>query len=353
MKHLYSFRNALLGLIVLGMPGIQPLLGQSTAFGVDGHNFPTINLVSLPIPAATPVTTIGQTAANGTGGDFGPNGVFYTTQDFSLATVDISSGASTVIAPISGILPGEIISGMGYDASTGTMYLAATTLATSSLYTLNLSTGVLTVVGLISNAPQLLGIAVDCNGDMYGFDVAADNLISIDPATGAGTVVGPLGIDVGLVAQDADFDPVSGILYWTTFNNGSGELRSVNTSSGSSTLITTFSNDLTSFAIQGDCPPSGLEQGSTGAPAGYRLSQNYPNPFNPVTTIAFSIPKSGTVSLKVYDLRGREIAVLLNQALSAGNYEYQWDAAEFPSGTYFYRIEAGRFSETRKLTLLK
>jgi hypothetical protein len=83
------------------------------------------------------------------------------------------------------------------------------------------------------------------------------------------------------------------------------------------------------------------------------LLQNYPNPFNPSTTISFSLPKRSFVSLKIYDLIGREIATIVSEELSAGNYSRQWTAESFTSGVYFYRLEAGSFIETKKLILLR
>jgi len=94
----------------------------------------------------------------------------------------------------------------------------------------------------------------------------------------------------------------------------------------------------------------------------FSLSQNYPNPFNPVTKIKYSIPQSpplggdgrgGLVTLKVYDILGREIATLVNEEKPAGNYEVEFNAATLPSGIYFYRLKAGQYSETKKMILLK
>lgn len=88
-------------------------------------------------------------------------------------------------------------------------------------------------------------------------------------------------------------------------------------------------------------------------PEQIELLQNYPNPFNPVTNISLSIPQRSFVSVKVYDLLGREVSVIVSQELSAGNYTRQWNAGGFPSGVYFYRLQAGSFVETKKLLLLK
>jgi len=88
-------------------------------------------------------------------------------------------------------------------------------------------------------------------------------------------------------------------------------------------------------------------------PSGYVLEQNYPNPFNPSTTIRYAIPQSAQVSLKVYDVLGREVATLVNARQSAGVYVANFDATALPSGMYFYRLQAGSFSETRKMMLIK
>jgi hypothetical protein len=88
-------------------------------------------------------------------------------------------------------------------------------------------------------------------------------------------------------------------------------------------------------------------------PKTYYLLQNYPNPFNPETTIEISIPKSEFVTLKVYNILGQEVSTLVSDKLNPGNYKYTWDASEYSSGVYFYKIEAGAFIQTKKLIFLK
>jgi len=85
----------------------------------------------------------------------------------------------------------------------------------------------------------------------------------------------------------------------------------------------------------------------------FSLDQNYPNPFNPSTTVPFYLPSRSFVSLKIFDLLGKEISTLVSEELSAGNYSRQWNAESFPSGVYFYRLQAGSFTETKKLLLLR
>jgi photosystem II stability/assembly factor-like uncharacterized protein len=88
-------------------------------------------------------------------------------------------------------------------------------------------------------------------------------------------------------------------------------------------------------------------------PGEFSLSQNYPNPFNPETNIKYLITKSGFVSIKIFDILGEEIAVIVNEQKVPGTYEVNWNAKEYPSGIYFYRIESGDFAETKKMVLIK
>jgi endoglucanase len=88
-------------------------------------------------------------------------------------------------------------------------------------------------------------------------------------------------------------------------------------------------------------------------PAEFALRQNYPNPFNPATTIAYAVPNDGPVTLKVHDMLGREISVLVNERKDAGVHEVTFDASNLPSGVYFYRLQAGSHVETRRLCLLR
>jgi len=85
----------------------------------------------------------------------------------------------------------------------------------------------------------------------------------------------------------------------------------------------------------------------------YELSQNYPNPFNPTTSINYSIPKSGLVTLKVFDILGKEVAIIVNEFKNAGNHDVNFNASSLSSGVYFYRIESGNFIDTKKMFLLK
>ncbi|HKK20179.1 MAG TPA: T9SS type A sorting domain-containing protein, partial [candidate division Zixibacteria bacterium] len=95
------------------------------------------------------------------------------------------------------------------------------------------------------------------------------------------------------------------------------------------------------------------EQHSDLLPAQFELSQNYPNPFNPTTLFSFSVPTASHVVLDVYNVAGQRVATLADDYYKAGMYSVSWDAAEFASGVYFYKMDAGKYSEVKKMVLLK
>ncbi len=96
---------------------------------------------------------------------------------------------------------------------------------------------------------------------------------------------------------------------------------------------------------------TGVPKGQT--PSGFSLSQNYPNPFNPSTTIRFSVPQKGMVSLTVFNLLGQEVKTLISEEKGQGSYEAIFNASNLPSGTYFYKLQVGASVEVKKMLLLK
>jgi hypothetical protein len=102
----------------------------------------------------------------------------------------------------------------------------------------------------------------------------------------------------------------------------------------------------------------GIEYVNSSVPKEFSLSQNYPNPYNPTTTIRFAIPSNvkremSNVKIIIYDALGREIQTIVNEQLSPGTYEVEWNAAVYSSGVYFYTIKAGKFTQTLKMVLIK
>jgi hypothetical protein len=98
---------------------------------------------------------------------------------------------------------------------------------------------------------------------------------------------------------------------------------------------------------------TGVADQSNEIPSGFVLEQNYPNPFNPSTTIKYSTPFSEFITVKVYDVLGREVATLINEEKSAGSYEVNFNASQLSSGIYFYKLTTGNFVETKKMILMK
>ncbi len=90
-----------------------------------------------------------------------------------------------------------------------------------------------------------------------------------------------------------------------------------------------------------------------GVPSKFDLSQNYPNPFNPSTSINYELPAANFVSLKIYDMTGREVMQLVNETKEAGYYSVNFNASGLSSGMYFYRIQAGDFAGVKKMMLVK
>jgi hypothetical protein len=97
----------------------------------------------------------------------------------------------------------------------------------------------------------------------------------------------------------------------------------------------------------------GINPNNTTVPVEFVLEQNYPNPFNPLTVINYSVPKSAFVTIKIYDLLGREVKTLVNHQHKKGNYTETFDGSLLASGIYYYTMTADEFSQTKKMVLVK
>ena len=135
-------------------------------------------------------------------------------------------------------------------------------------------------------------------------------------------------------------------MFALTFTRGMG-LSSVQMSDGCLCFPYYGTSHVLRSAVITDvpAPPEG------GRPGNYLLHQNYPNPFNPSTMFSWSLPSRAFVSLKVFDLLGREVATVVSAEMEPGSYFRPWDASGLAGGVYFYRLQAGPYSETRKLIL--
>ena len=241
-------------------------INAQTAFGsaTDGTN----QFISMPLPAGIPFTNIGSSMADFiAGGDFDNSGNYYGTffgniNSPQLVSVDISTGAVTIIAPITGLPVNQTANALAFNNASGIWYLGTTDANfsnVSKLYTIDITNGAIALIGDITNCNGLLALAIDCDGNAYGVDAVGSNLVSINLSNAQGTVVGPLGVPP-LFAQDADFDPATGTLYWSAYwltgpFGDTGGLRTIDTSTGASTLAIEWGPfvGFAGFAVQGSC----------------------------------------------------------------------------------------------------
>jgi hypothetical protein len=160
------------------------------------------------------------------------------------------------------------------------------------------------------------------------------------------------------------FDP--GATYWvndlyngTSTQSLGSDLSDFNVSLSSyGSVIYTISTQEEMVILPVIPPIVSVDEQTADNPVDYNLFQNYPNPFNPSTTIRYSIVEPGNVSIKIYDILGREIKTLVNDVRNAGTYSSTWNGDndfgnKVSSGIYLYRMEAGSFVDTRKMILLK
>jgi hypothetical protein len=181
--------------------------------------------------------------------------------------------------------------------------------------------------------------------------VGTNQIYTIDLSTGNSTLVGNTGLNK--VIDDIVFDH-QGVLYGLVGSgNGKDTLVTINTSTGVAAKLGELNTtNLSAIAISPDIP-DGIIATNSQLPERYSLYQNYPNPFNPTTTIKYSIPQTSKVVIKVYDILGNEIELLIDEEKTVGIYELTWNAVNIPSGVYFYQLKAGDYVQTRKMILLK
>lgn len=238
------------------VPKIQNNLlgGGSTpvayAFDVRNGSFGTVDYTSPGAFNEVVATTDSYFAGDFINDDFST--LYVIRGDDGLYSINTADGVATFIAAITGGATG--VSGMSVDNNDGVVYISTTSGTSSFLYTIDLATAVTSLIGQVTNSDVLIDIAVSEAGDIYGFDIDSDSLISIDKFTGAGTVIGNIGIDASF-AQGMDFDGQSNILYLAAYiGGGVNEIRTIDLLTGASTLVGSVNSgiggaELDAFAI--------------------------------------------------------------------------------------------------------
>ncbi len=320
-------------------------------------------------------------------------GVMYAVSGASLYTVNTSTGAATMVGPLGvsqvdavtvrpstrelyGIyttglstqlyrissqfgdalpmrtLPLANVRAIAFSAD-GTCF--ATTSA-GSLYRINLTTGDTTFVGSSGLAYAGLSFNLLSNGLWASVRPPLSNrdrIYKVNTTTGASTLVGATGDNA--VTPSIAFNPL-GVLYGLKGTSSqTNTLIRIDTTTGTGTTVGSMGvSGILSITMRTDSLTTGVEGGlEDGLPRAFALYQNYPNPFNPTTTITYDIPQSSHVTLKVFDLIGREVAMLVNETQEAGTRSVVLNAGKLASGMYLYKLEAGTFSASRKLLLLR
>ncbi len=257
--------------------------------------------------------------------------------------------------------------------------------AAGSSANLSLSDGADTVVFRIDNDTDIDGQPepswpsdVIGIGSQFDSSIPYDGGYQIFPRYYATDFLPPGTLPVELTSFSANVSDRNVILNWTTateINNSgfeierksNGEYRTIAFIQGNGTTtdehnysysdnnlnIGEYTYRLKQVDYDGTFAYSNEVNVSVNAPAQFELAQNYPNPFNPSTKISFSIPQNSEVTLSVFNVLGQKVKTLVQGFMEAGKHTINFDASEFNSGIYFYRLESGNFSEVRKMTLLK
>ncbi len=324
--------------------GVTITVNKSTGEGtlLGPSNFDDLNSITAdPVTSvlygvSTTSNTTELVRINGTGGDA-----------FTQHTLDV----------------GNVV-GVTFDSS-GTMYIAS---QIGIIYTVDLSNGTISVVDTADI--QLTAIEIDPTTNvMYAvkkivIGSGKDNIYTIDLTTGTSTLVGLTGF--GVKTNDLAFDENGDLYGIIGGDNDVAQLISINKNDGSGTLVgdINFTGVLgLAYAVNGNVSSVNPDEKNTSVPGEFVLSQNYPNPFNPTTVINFSVPVESNVTITIYNMLGQTVATIVNQEVTPGNYTVTWNGTDdsglkVSSGIYLYELRAAgnngsNFVNTKKMILLK
>ena len=225
----------------------------SNVYSWNSQNGPYYTIFDLDVPEVLPNIAAFPAGGNFVGGGEYVNGLVYMADTANnLYEVDPATGAILNTMSLSPAPPGgETISGMAIDPTTGIVYGSSTNVSSSSLMTIDVTTGATALIGTITNSPGNIGIAIDGAGDLWGYDIVNDSFMGIDKNTGAGTIIGSLGFDANF-GQGMGYDAATDQVFLVAFNNGAfqPELRIADRSTGNTTFV----------GVLGATTPGGLNQ---------------------------------------------------------------------------------------------
>ena len=320
--------------------GTVVVYGKIATAAVSATTFNGANVIIDPKGFATAVTPGTDYSFRSTTGTGGTNPLTFTSGTITILNPNSTTGANPELAASSSVAPN--VSG------TATLILGqgANTVASVAGFRINLNAAA--ALNNLTINTGTVGVALQANVTVKG----KLTITSCGPLSGAFTWTAPNYIFNGSVAQ------VTGSIMPATAKNVTINNPLGVTSSQALTITDTLF--LVSGTLSGPYTAgttvkvsTDVQDLGTGIPQEYSLQQNYPNPFNPSTAISYQLSANTFVSLKVFDMLGREVATLVNEVQKAGTYSTTWNASGFGSGIYFCKMQAGSFSETKKLVLMK
>jgi len=229
-------------------PLVETQLG-TTGYAVEAANgyFTAFNLdVPEILPNLAPYTNISFPGAGEVVGDYA-----YVIDGTTMTQIDLDTGSAVVTTTVTMPPGSHAYTGMAQDPTSGNVYVSSCDIATSILYTIDMGSGTISQIGTITNSPCTIAIAIDGNGELWGYDIVNDSFLSINKTTAAGTIIGSLGFDANF-GQGMDWDAATDQVYLTAFNNSTfqGELRLADRVTGNTNLI----------GLLGSGTPGGLSQ---------------------------------------------------------------------------------------------
>lgn len=220
------------------------------------------------------------------------------------------------------------------------------------IYKVNSANGDTVAVGN-SGISNLYSLAINpLTGQLWGISLTSQ-LYKINKSNGSAVSVAT--VNQPFTASIA-FNHLGRLIGVSGVSNQTGKLLSIDTTSGNATIIGTNTgfSGINGIAISSETVGISEVPGTV-VPQSFALMQNYPNPFNPVTKIRFNVPagNSGNVNISVYDMTGKLVSQIVNQNLSVGTYEADWNASGFASGVYYYKMTGNSFSDVKRMVVVK